>query len=163
MAGTIVSAELGEETAPSSYTSGTESVPVGVGQSITVPGAGPDRCKEAATRVCLVPGSGEWTINGRALEDYFSDKLHQQLVKPPFVLLDIDDHLDVIARVNGGGVSGQAGALRLGASRALSEIDHDANRPVLKKVGFLTCNTYATKRKEVDLRKTHKTSQPSKR
>ncbi len=108
MAETIVSAELDEEVVPSSYTSETESAPAGAGQSITAPGAGLGRRKEAVARVRLVPGSGKWTINGRTLEDYFPNKLHQQLVKSPFVLLDIDGRFDVIARINGGGVSGQA-------------------------------------------------------
>ena len=71
MAETIVSAELDEEVVPSSYTSETESAPVGAGQSITAPGAGLGRRKEAVARVRLVPGSGKWTINGRTLEDYF--------------------------------------------------------------------------------------------
>ena len=71
MAETIVSAELDEEVVPSSYTSETESAPAGAGQSITAPGAGLGRRKEAVARVRLVPGSGKWTINGRTLEDYF--------------------------------------------------------------------------------------------
>ena len=107
MAETIVSAELDEEIVPSSYTSETESAPAGAGQSITAPGAGLGRRKEAVARVRLVPGSGKWTINGRTLEDYFPNKLHQQLVKSPFVLLDIDGRFDVIARINGGGISGR--------------------------------------------------------
>lgn len=163
MAETIVSAELDEEVVPSSYTSETESAPAGTGQSITAPGAGLGRRKEAVARVRLVPGSGKWTINGRALEDYFPNKLHQQLVKSPFVLLDIDGRFDVIARINGGGISGQAGALRLGVSRALNEIDRDANRPALKKAGFLTRDARATERKKAGLKKARKASQFSKR
>ena len=163
MAETIVSAELDEEVVPSSYTSETESAPVGAGQSFTAPGAGLGRRKEAVARVRLVPGSGKWTINGRTLEDYFPNKLHQQLVKSPFVLLDIDGRFDVIARINGGGVSGQAGALRLGVSRALNEIDRDANRPALKKAGFLTRDARATERKKAGLKKARKASQFSKR
>ncbi|WP_454930448.1 30S ribosomal protein S9, partial [Actinomyces sp.] len=126
-------------------------------------GAGLGRRKEAVARVRLVPGSGKWTINGRTLEDYFPNKLHQQLVKSPFVLLDIDGRFDVIARINGGGVSGQAGALRLGVSRALNEIDRDANRPALKKAGFLTRDARATERKKAGLKKARKASQFSKR
>lgn len=163
MAETIVSAELDEEIVPSSYTSETESAPAGAGQSITAPGAGLGRRKEAIARVRLVPGSGKWTINGRTLEDYFPNKLHQQLVKSPFVLLDIDGRFDVIARINGGGISGQAGALRLGVSRALNEIDRDANRPALKKAGFLTRDARATERKKAGLKKARKASQFSKR
>ena len=163
MAETIVSAELDEEVVPSSYTSETEESAPGRGQSITAPGAGLGRRKEAVARVRLVPGSGKWTINGRTLEDYFPNKLHQQLVKSPFVLLDIDGRFDVIARINGGGVSGQAGALRLGVSRALNEIDRDANRPALKKAGFLTRDARATERKKAGLKKARKASQFSKR
>jgi len=163
VAETIVSAELDEEIVPSSYTSETESAPADAGQSITAPGAGLGRRKEAVARVRLVPGSGKWTINGRTLEDYFPNKLHQQLVKSPFVLLDIDGRFDVIARINGGGISGQAGALRLGVSRALNEIDRDANRPALKKAGFLTRDARATERKKAGLKKARKASQFSKR
>ena len=163
MAETIVSAELDEEVVPSSYTSETEESAPGRGQSITAPGSGLGRRKEAVARVRLVPGSGKWTINGRTLEDYFPNKLHQQLVKSPFVLLDIDGRFDVIARINGGGVSGQAGALRLGVSRALNEIDRDANRPALKKAGFLTRDARATERKKAGLKKARKASQFSKR
>ena len=154
---------LDEENAPSSYTTETEESAPGRGQSITAPGSGLGRRKEAVARVRLVPGSGKWTINGRTLEDYFPNKLHQQLVKSPFVLLDIDGRFDVIARINGGGVSGQAGALRLGVSRALNEIDRDANRPALKKAGFLTRDARATERKKAGLKKARKASQFSKR
>lgn len=154
---------LDEENAPSSYTTETEESAPGRGQSITAPGSGLGRRKEAVARVRLVPGTGQWTLNGRSLEDYFPNKLHQQLVKSPFVLLDIDGRFDVIARINGGGVSGQAGALRLGVSRALNEIDRDANRPALKKAGFLTRDARATERKKAGLKKARKASQFSKR
>ncbi len=156
-------AELDEDTAPSSYTTETESAPVGAGQSLTAPGAGLGRRKEAIARVRLVPGTGEWTINGRALDEYFPNKLHQQLVKAPFVLLDLEGRFDVIARINGGGISGQAGALRLGIARALNEIDRDANRPALKKAGFLTRDDRAVERKKAGLKKARKAPQYSKR
>ena len=83
------------------------------------------RRKQAVARVRLVPGSGRWTINGRTLEDYFPNRVHQQLVNEPFKTLNFDNAYDVIARLNGGGSSGQAGALRLGIARALNEIDAD--------------------------------------
>ena len=118
MAETTKIIELDEDTAPSSYTSETETAPTGAGQSITAPGAGLGRRKEAVARVRLVPGTGQWKLNGRTLEDYFPNKLHQQLVKSPFVLLDLDGRFDVIARIDGGGISGQAGALRLGIAAA---------------------------------------------
>ena len=113
---------LDEENAPSSYTTETEESAPGRGQSITAPGSGLGRRKEAVARVRLVPGTGQWTLNGRSLEDYFPNKLHQQLVRAPFTILDLEGRFDVVARINGGGVSGQAGALRLGIARALNEI-----------------------------------------
>ncbi|MDO4257913.1 MAG: 30S ribosomal protein S9 [Actinomycetaceae bacterium] len=163
MAETTETVELEEETAPSSYTTETETAPAGAGQSITAPGAGLGRRKEAVARVRLVPGTGQWTINGRTLEDYFPNKLHQQLVRSPFVLLDLDGRFDVIARINGGGVSGQAGALRLGIARALNEIDREANRPALKKAGYLTRDARAIERKKAGLKKARKAPQYSKR
>lgn len=156
-------AELELEDAPSSYTVSSDAPQTGQGQSLTAPGTGLGRRKEAVARVRLTPGSGEWKINGRTLEDYFPNKLHQQLVKSPFVLLDIDGRFDVVARIDGGGVSGQAGALRLGVARALNEIDREHNRPQLKKAGFLTRDARATERKKAGLKKARKASQFSKR
>ena len=77
----------------------------------------------------ITPGTGQWTVNGKALDDFFPDKVHQQLVNDPFKVLDVEGRYDVIARIHGGGVSGQAGALRLGIARALNAIDVDGNRP----------------------------------
>src|SRR5699024_4342898 len=125
------------EDAPSTYTSETAE-PTGGGESLTAPGAGVGRRKEAVARVRLVPGTGTWKINGRTLEEYFPNKVHQQLVSSPFTLLDVEGRFDVISRINGGGDSGQAGALRLAIARALNEIDTENNRPALKKAGFLT-------------------------
>ena len=102
-------------------------------------------------------------MNGRDLADYFPNKLHQQLVKSPFTLLDLEGRFDVIARINGGGTSGQAGALRLGIARALNEIDREANRPALKKAGYLTRDARAVERKKAGLKKARKASQFSKR
>lgn len=163
MAETTEVIELEEEVVPSSYTTETEAPAEGRGESITAPGQGLGRRKEAVARVRLVPGTGQWTINGRTLEDYFPNKLHQQLVKSPFVLLDIEGRFDVVARIAGGGPSGQAGALRLGISRALNEIDREANRPALKKAGFLTRDARAVERKKAGLKKARKAPQYSKR
>ncbi len=154
---------LDEENVPSSYTTETDAAHEGRGQSITAPGAGLGRRKEAVARVRLVPGTGQWKINGRTLEDYFPNKLHQQLVRAPFTLLDLEGRFDVVARVCGGGVSGQAGALRLGISRALNEIDREANRPALKKAGFLTRDARAVERKKAGLHKARRAPQYSKR
>ncbi|RAG63377.1 30S ribosomal protein S9, partial [Burkholderia multivorans] len=95
----------------------------GRGQSLTAPGNGVGRRKQAIARVRLIPGSGEWTINGRTLEEYFPNKLHQQLVNEPFRLLDLEGRFDVVVRISGGGPSGQAGAVRLGIARSLNQID----------------------------------------
>jgi small subunit ribosomal protein S9 len=129
---------------------------------LTGPAAGTGRRKEAIARVRIVPGTGKWTINGRPLESYFPNKVHQQVVNEPFVTLGVEDQFDVIARVNGGGVTGQAGALRLGIARALQLVDPD-NRPPLKKAGFLTRDARAKERKKYGLKKARKAPQYSKR
>ena len=121
------------------------------------------RRKEAVARVRLVPGTGQWKLNGRTLEDYFPNKLHQQLVRAPFTVLDLEGRFDVVARINGGGVSGQAGALRLGIARALNEIDREANRATLKKAGFLTRDSRIVERKKAGLHKARRAPQYSKR
>lgn len=162
MADTTVDLDVNEEEL-TSYTSESESAPAGKGQSVTAPGIGLGRRKEAIARVRLVPGTGQWKVNGRTLEEFFPNKVHQQLVKSPFALLDLEGRFDVVARINGGGASGQAGALRLGVARALNEIDRDANRDDLKKAGFLTRDARATERKKAGLKKARKASQFSKR
>ena len=130
---------------------------------LNVPGAAVGRRKEAIARVRLIPGTGRWTVNGRELEAYFPNKVHQQLVSEPFVTLGQEGRYDVIARIQGGGVSGQAGALRLGIARALNEIDLEGNRPPLKKAGFLTRDPRAKERKKYGLKKARKAPQYSKR
>jgi small subunit ribosomal protein S9 len=130
---------------------------------LTVPGAGLGRRKEAIARVRMVPGTGVIKVNGRALEDYFPNKLHQQLIQDPFKVLELSNSYDVIARISGGGSAGQAGALRLGIARALNEIDKDNNRPTLKKSGFLSRDSRIKERKKAGLKKDRKASQFSKR
>jgi len=120
------------------------------------------RRKEAIARVRLVPGSGQWTINGRTLEDYFPNKVHQQVVNEPLKTLEVADRYDVLVRVQGGGVSGQAGAVRLGIARALTQTDDEA-RPPLKRAGFLTRDARAKERKKYGLKKARKAPQYSKR
>ncbi|GHC70159.1 30S ribosomal protein S9 [Streptomyces flavofungini] len=127
------------------------------------PAAGLGRRKNAIARVRIVPGTGKWKINGRTLEDYFPNKVHQQEVNEPFKVLELDDRYDVIARIAGGGVSGQAGALRLGVARALNEADVDNNRGALKKAGFLKRDDRAVERKKAGLKKARKAPQYSKR
>ena len=131
--------------------------------ALTVGGAAVGRRKQAVARVRVVPGTGQWTVNGRALEVYFPNKLHQQEVNDPFKLLELEGSYDVIARIHGGGPSGQAGALRLGVARALNEIDFENNRSALKKAGFLTRDARVTERKKAGLKKARKASQFSKR
>ena len=130
---------------------------------LSVPGAAVGRRKQAIARVRLIPGSGTITINGRTFEDYFPNKLHQQLVTDPFTVLSLTGAYDVIARIHGGGPSGQAGALRLGIARALNEIDAENNRPTLKKAGFLSRDARVKERKKAGLKKARKAPQYSKR
>jgi small subunit ribosomal protein S9 len=148
---------------PTEYTSQSAEAVVGTGKSAIAPGAGLGRRKEAVARVRLVPGSGGWTINGRTLEDYFPNKVHQQLVNSPFAVLNLESKFDVHARINGGGPSGQAGALRLGVARALNAIDLEANRGTLKKAGYLTRDPRAVERKKAGLKKARRAPQYSKR
>ncbi|MCX7523246.1 30S ribosomal protein S9 [Microbacterium sp. STN6] len=130
---------------------------------LNVPGAAVGRRKQAIARVRLVPGSGTITVNGREFADYFPNKLHQQLITDPFKVLDLLGSYDVIARITGGGPSGQAGALRLGIARALNEIDAENNRASLKKAGFLSRDARVKERKKAGLKKARKAPQFSKR
>ncbi len=127
------------------------------------PAAATGRRKEAVARVRLVPGSGSWNVNGRELDSYFPNKLHQQVVNEPFVATELEGRFDVIARIHGGGITGQAGALRLGVARALNAIDEEANRPSLKKAGLLTRDARVIERKKAGLKKARKAPQYSKR
>jgi len=150
--------------AETSYT--TESEPAKAVRSrgdLTQPGAGTGRRKEAVARVRIMPGTGKITVNGRTLEDYFPNKLHQQLITDPFTVLELQGAYDVIARIDGGGIAGQAGALRLGISRSLNQIDADNNRATLKKAGFLSRDSRVIERKKAGLKKARKASQFSKR
>ncbi|GAB3657426.1 30S ribosomal protein S9 [Actinocorallia lasiicapitis] len=152
------------EEVPSEYTTETELVEEVVVRTpaVTGPASATGRRKEAVARVRIVPGTGQWRVNGRKLDEYFPNKVHQQLVNSPFVTLDLDGQWDVIARVHGGGVSGQAGALRMGISRALQISDPDS-RPPLKAAGFLTRDPRAKERKKAGLKKARKAPQYSKR
>jgi len=154
--------ELDEET-PTSYTTESVNVIKNQGQSLTAPGTGLGRRKEAVARVRLVPGTGQWKINGRTLDDYFPNKVHQQLVNSPLKTVEVEGRFDVVARIVGGGPSGQAGALRLGIARALNQIDREHNRPSLKKAGFLTRDDRVVERKKAGLKKARKAPQYSKR
>ena len=127
------------------------------------PAAATGRRKEAVARVRIVPGTGVWTVNGRPLDSYFPNKLHQQVVNEPFAELQLEGRFDVIARIHGGGITGQAGALRLGVARCLNAVDVEANRPALKKAGLLTRDARVIERKKAGLKKARKAPQFSKR
>ena len=162
---TVSETEVLDEEIPSEYTTETPSAAPAAADRpvVTAPGGATGRRKEAIARVRLVPGTGRWSINGRDLETYFPNRVHQQIVNEPFVTLGQEGRYDVIARMSGGGVSGQAGALRLGIARALNEIDEEGNRPSLKKAGFLTRDPRAKERKKYGLKKARKAPQYSKR
>ena len=120
------------------------------------------RRKEAVVRVRLTPGTGKFTLDGRSLEEYFPNKVHQQLIKAPLVLVDRLDTVDIFAHLDGGGPSGQAGALRLAIARALIIVQPE-DRPPLKKAGFLTRDPREIERKKYGLKKARKAPQYSKR
>ena len=120
------------------------------------------RRKEAVVRVRLMPGTGKFNLDGRTLEAYFPNKVHQQLIKAPLVTVDRVDAFDIHAHLDGGGPSGQAGALRLAIARALILVQPE-DRPALKKAGFLTRDPRAIERKKYGLKKARKAPQYSKR
>jgi small subunit ribosomal protein S9 len=123
---------------------------------------GTGRRKEAIARVRIAPGTGQWRINDRPLDVFFPNKVHQQLIGEPLVTLGAEGQFDVVARVSGGGVSGQAGAVRLGIARALTLVDPE-NRAALKRAGFLTRDARIKERKKYGLKKARKAPQYSKR
>ena len=137
--------------------------PGATGRPAVVAAAGATgRRKEAVARVRIAPGSGQWTINGRTLDNYFPNKVHQQLIREPLVTLEKAEQYDVIGLLKGGGITGQAGALRLAIARALIETDSE-DRPALKKAGFLTRDPRVKERKKYGLKKARKAPQYSKR
>ncbi|WP_106817227.1 30S ribosomal protein S9 [Janibacter massiliensis] len=157
----------GDEVELTEYTSESEG-PIGADGTVarpsaSAPGAGTGRRKQAVARVRIVPGTGEWKVNGRSLEEYFPNKVHQQLVNEPLKVLELDGSYDVLVRVHGGGPSGQAGAVRLGVARSLNGVDPELNRPALKQAGFLTRDARVPERKKAGLKKARKAPQYSKR
>ncbi|MEO7127023.1 MAG: 30S ribosomal protein S9 [Nakamurella sp.] len=145
---------VGEPAAPAVVASGR----VAAGRTITTVG----RRKQAIVRVRLMPGTGVFTLNGRTMDSFFPNKVHQQHIKEPLTLLEKAEAYDIIARLHGGGVTGQAGALQLGIARALIELNPD-DRPALKKAGFLTRDARVKERKKYGLKKARKAPQYSKR
>ncbi|NNE72858.1 MAG: 30S ribosomal protein S9 [Acidimicrobiales bacterium] len=120
------------------------------------------RRKRAVARVRLRPGGGAITVNGRALDDYFPSAAHRMQLAEPLVLTETAENYDIDVNVYGGGMNGQAGALRLGIARALIELDPDY-RDTLKKAGFLTRDSRKKESKKYGLKKARKAPQYSKR
>ncbi|APT93204.1 30S ribosomal protein S9 [Corynebacterium phocae] len=120
------------------------------------------RRKQAVARVRMVPGSGEIVVNGRTFDNYFPNKLHQQDILLPLTLLEREGQFDIKVTVNGGGPTGQAGALRLAIARALN-VYNPGDRDALKKAGLLTRDARAVERKKAGLHKARRAPQFSKR
>jgi small subunit ribosomal protein S9 len=120
------------------------------------------RRKEAVCRARLLEGSGNWKVNGRPLEDYFPSATHRMIITEPLRITNTEGRYDIIAKLEGGGVSGQAGALRHAITRALVDLDEDL-RPQLKKAGFLTRDAREKERRKYGLKKARKAPQYSKR
>jgi small subunit ribosomal protein S9 len=172
----VTSAEdvIEEETVTTPETEVTEAVetPAAEAPAATRPASRPviagkptqtvGRRKQAIVRVRLMPGTGQFKLNGRSLEQYFPNKVHQQLIKDPLVTVEKPESFDVFATLRGGGITGQAGALRLAIARALIEVEPD-DRPSLKKAGFLTRDPRVKERKKYGLKKARKAPQYSKR
>lgn len=123
---------------------------------------GTGRRKTSTARVFLTKGSGEISINGRSLDEYFGREVARMIVRQPLELLESADEFDIKATVKGGGSFGQAGAIRHGLTRALMEYD-EANRQPLRAAGYVTRDAREVERKKVGLRKARKKPQFSKR
>jgi small subunit ribosomal protein S9 len=123
---------------------------------------GTGRRKTSVARVRLVPGKGEIIVNQQSLEEYFGKKTLETLVKQPLVLTNTEGRFDVIAKVEGGGFTGQVGAIRLGIARALLKVDREM-RPILKRAGFLTRDPRMKERKKYGLQGARRAPQYSKR
>ncbi|MGI6617337.1 MAG: 30S ribosomal protein S9 [Saccharofermentanales bacterium] len=124
---------------------------------------GTGRRKKAIARVRLYPGSGKVEINKRSFESYFPVETLRVIVRQPMVATDTTDKFDVRVNVKGGGLSGQAGAIRHGIARALVDADEEQYKVTLKKAGFLTRDSRVKERKKYGLKKARKASQFSKR
>lgn len=124
---------------------------------------GTGRRKSSIARVRLIEGKGSITVNGRKLEEYFGEETLRVIVKQPLVATNTESKFDIIAKVTGGGFSGQAGAIRHGIARALNEANKEEYRAVLKASGFLTRDSREKERKKYGLKKARKAPQFSKR
>lgn len=124
--------------------------------------AGTGRRKTSIARVRIVPGTGKVVINNRPLVEYFGKKTLEMIVRQPLVLTNTEGRFDVLAKVEGGGITGQAGAVRLGIARALLQADIGM-RPILKRAGFLTRDPRMKERKKYGLKGARRAPQFSKR
>ena len=124
---------------------------------------GTGRRKKSVARVRIVPGNGAITINKRDIDDYFGLETLKLIVNQPFGVTGTEGKFDIIAIVNGGGISGQAGAIRHGAARALLQADAEAYRALLKKAGLLTRDPRMKERKKYGLKAARRAPQFSKR
>ena len=123
---------------------------------------GTGRRKTSTARVFIKPGSGNISINGRTIEDFFGRETLRMIVRQPLVVAESEDRFDIAITVKGGGISGQAGAIRHGLTRALMDYD-ETLRPALRKAGYVTRDARKVERKKVGLRKARKRPQYSKR
>lgn len=123
---------------------------------------GTGRRKSSVARVRLVPGEGKFNINGKNLNEYFSKEVCREKIKKPLILTQTEFQFDVMVNVNGGGISGQSGAIAHGISRALLQAN-DEYKPILKKAGLLTRDPRMKERKKYGLKKARKAPQYSKR
>jgi small subunit ribosomal protein S9 len=120
------------------------------------------RRKEAVARVRLIPGDGSFVVNGRTLEEYFPTRVHRMVAQAPLRLVGQEKDFDVVVTLKGGGISGQAGAIRLGIARALIDLNPEL-RAQLKEEGFLTRDAREKERRKYGLKKARKAPQYSKR
>nr|WP_296154577.1 30S ribosomal protein S9 [uncultured Peptoniphilus sp.] len=120
------------------------------------------RRKTSVAQVRLLPGSGKFLVNGRELDDFFGYETLRTVAKEPLAITETEGEYDVLVKVNGGGYTGQAGAIRMGLARALQDMNPDF-RPILKKAGFLTRDPRMKERKKYGLKKARKSPQFSKR
>lgn len=125
--------------------------------------AGTGRRKSSVARVRLIPGNGTITVNGRTIDDYFGLDTLKVVVRQPLTLTSTLDKFDVIAKVEGGGFTGQAGAIRHGIARALLQVDEETYRPTLKAAGYLTRDSRMKERKKYGLKAARRAPQFSKR
>ncbi len=123
---------------------------------------GTGRRKSSAARVFLRPGKGDINVNGKPLDSFFGRETARMIVRQPLELIKMTDKFDVLVTVEGGGISGQAGAIRLGLARALVEYDEALKSP-LRKAGFMTRDAREVERKKVGLHKARRATQFSKR